>query len=533
MKGYDRTLAPLTKITLVVVLAMSCVGIFDHSLWTPDEPRVAEISRQMSVSGDYLIPLHARQPFLEQPPLYYATAALCFKLFGADNEGYGRLASALYGILTLLVVFVGVRRAYTQTTATLAVAVLASSALFFQVHHKMLVDSALCFFITFALFGFFLASREQCRHGFGIFWLGTALAFLTKGFIGVAIPGVAVAGFMLWQRDFGIIRRMHAAAGVLLLLGFIALWTWILYRAGGKDFLWSFYVFNHVGRFLDGGVYTGGHVRPFYFYLSDFWVQGAPWSLLLIPFFITARPFDATKRFFCVWFLSGIALLSLAETKRGLYLLPLMPAMAVMAAIWMSDLSRRMPQVWERTVLFILGGIFILCLFVLPFAYVRFLGGPWSVAASVMIACLLAVWFIHYICRPDPAGFLTVCWCILLLLWTPAVFPQIDQHKSYKNLFVQMGRIVAAQPVAGYRLSETFEALAPFYGGFYVENIEDRRIFEQYLARKDSAYAMILPSRLDAGLKRQLEQNGTPLINAPTRMRKDIELWKIGQNMMK
>jgi len=62
-----------------------------------------------------------------------------------------------------------------------------------------------------------------------------------------------------------------------------------------------------------------------------------------------------------------------------------------------------------------------------------------------------------------------------------------------------------------------------------VENIEDRHAFKQYLAQKDTAYAVILPSRLDAGLKKQLENKGIPLIKSPTRMRKEIELWKIGQ----
>ena len=518
----------MTKIMLVMVLALQGVGLFDHSLWTPDEPRVAEIAREMAASGDYLIPHHVRQPFLEQPPLYYATAALGFKFLGTGNEGNGRMASALYGILTLLVVFFSARRLYSETTAGLAVGILASSFLFFQVTHKMLVDSALVFFITLAMFGFFLDYQERFRYGFKIFWLGMALAFLSKGIIGVAIPGAAVAVFIVWQGDLNRIRRIWAVPGLLLLLGVIGLWTAILYHAGGTEFLWTFYGYNQLGRFFNGALYTGGHVRPVYYYLTDFWAQGAPWSLLIIPFFITMRPLDSAKRFLIAWFLVGLALLSLASTKRGLYLLPLMPAMAVMVAVWMSELTQRMLKQWERSVLYTFGVLFMLCFFGLPFGYVSFLGGPWTIAATVMIACVLAAWFIHSTCKPAPASLLTACWCILLLLWTPAAFPQIDRHKGYKDLFVRMGRVVADQGVAGYQLSETVEALASFYGGFYVENIVDRRTFKRYLAQKDTAYAVILPSRLDAGLKRQLERNGTPLMNATSCMLKDIELWKIG-----
>jgi len=521
-------LTRLTKIMLIVALALQGVGLFDHSLWTPDEPRVAEIAREMSVSGDYLIPHLSGRPFLEQPPLYYATAALGFKLRGTGNEGNGRMASALYGLLTLLVVFYGVRRVYTEATAGLSVAVLASSVLFFEATHKMLVDSALGFFITLALLGFILDYQERFRHGFKIFWLGMALAFLTKGIIGIALPGVAVAAFILWQGDFKVIRRIWAIPGMLLLLGVMGLWSWVLFKAGGNDFVRTFYIYNQVGRFFQSGIYTGGHVRPFHYYLSTFWVQGAPWSLLLIPFFITARPFDTVKRFLCAWLLGGVVLLSLASTKRGLYLLPLMPAMAVMVAVWISELGGRIHEKWEPAVFYLLAGLLILCSVAVPFGYVRLFDGPWALAVAVMCACMLAAWFIHYTCKTDPACMLVVYWCLFLLLWTPTAFPQIDQQKGYKDLFEQMGMVVAEQPVVGYQLNETVEALAPFYGGFFVDNIEDRRTFKRFLAHEHAGYAVVLPSRLDAGLQTRLQRNGRPLINATTRMRKEIELWKIG-----
>lgn len=521
-------MARLSKIVLAIVLAIQCAGTFDHSLWSPDEPRVAEIAREMAASGDYLIPHFSRQPFLEQPPLYYATAALGFRFFGTVNEGSGRLASVFYGILTLLVVFAGVRRLFSEETAWLSIAVLASSSLFFQVTHKMRVDSALVFFVTLTLFGFLLAFQGHWRHGYKLFWLGMGLAFLTKGLMWVAIPIVAVAVFIIWQADFTVIRRIWAAPGILLLLIVMGLWTWVLYYMGGTDFLWTFYGYNQLGRFFNNGIYTGGHVRPMYYYLADFWAQGAPWSLLIIPFFITARPLDATKRFLIAWLLSGIVLLSLALTKRGLYLLPLMPAMAVMVAIWISDMSRRRPKRWEMAVLYSFVVLCMLCFFGLAYGYVYVLGGQWTIAAAVMGACLLALWFIYSTCKPNQASLLVVGWCLSLLLWTPAVSQQIDQHKSYKDLFMHMGRIVADQPVVGYQLTETVEALSLFYGGFYTENIEERHAFEQFLARKPHAYAIVLPSRLDAGLQARLQANGVRIIRDEAGMRRTIELWKIG-----
>jgi 4-amino-4-deoxy-L-arabinose transferase-like glycosyltransferase len=307
----------------------------------------------------------------------------------------------------------------------------------------------------------------------------------------------------------------------------MGLWTWILYHAGGYDFLVTFYGFNQLGRFLNAGMYTGGHVRPFYYYLTDFWVQGAPWSLLMIPVFITVRPFDTNKRFFCAWLLGGIVLLSMASTKRGLYLLPLMPAMAVMVAAWMSETENRVPEKWELAVLKLMAGFFALCYVALPFGYVYFLGGEWTIALAVFGVALLVGCFIQSRWRLRLPWLLAVSWCLAILIWSPAVFPQLDQQKGYKDLFIRMGRIVAGQGVVGYQLNETVEALAPFYGGFFVENIEEKRTFIKILKRNDKAYVIVLPSRLRTSIKSILAARGVRLIKDEAGLRKDIELWKL------
>ncbi len=517
------------KLLLVTAILLQCVGILDHSLWTPDEPRVAEISREMAASGDYLIPHHAQKPFLEQPPLYYATVAFFYRVFGTSYEGVGRFASVLFALGTLLTVFFATRTLYNEQTAGLATLILASSVRFFDVSHKMLVDNALCFFITIALFACMLAYKERLIHGYKIFWIGITFAFLTKGLIGIAIPGVAVALFILWQGDFHLIKRIWAFPGILLLTIVMGIWAWVLYTRGGPDFLRTFYLYNQLGRFLHGSIYTGGHIRPFYYYLTTIWADGAPWSLLLIPFFIKTRKPDEVMRFLCAWFVGGMVLLSTASTKRGLYLLPLFPAMAVMVAYWMSDMSRRVPEKWERIFLYIMGGLVFLCALAVPLGYCLELGGIWWVAILIFATTAMVFWFAYRYMKGNIPSLIILLWSLLLLLWIPALFPQIDKAKGYKDLFSHMGSIVAHEPVAGYQLTETIEALSPFYGGFYVENIEDRRMFEKMLREGNLVYVIILPTRIDKDLGALLMSRGMLLLKDASPTRKDIELWKIGK----
>ena len=180
----------MTKNILIIMsFLVLLVGIFDHSLWTPDEPRVAEIARAMAVTGYYLIPHLAGEPFLEQPPLYYSVTGIFWRVLGTGNEGFDRLSSVLFALGSLMVVFFGMRSLYDGRTAGMAALMLATTALFFGTSHKIIVDNALAFFITAALFSFLLAYRGILKQGYPLFWLCLAGAFLTKGVIGIAIPG--------------------------------------------------------------------------------------------------------------------------------------------------------------------------------------------------------------------------------------------------------------------------------------------------------------------------------------------------------
>jgi len=196
----------IVQVFLAIAILLQLVGVIDHSLWSPDEPRVAEIAREMAVSGDYIIPHFSGRPFLEKPPLYFATVGVFYRVFGTTCEGVGRFASVIFAIGTLLVVFFGTRAIYTGQIAALSTLVLATSFKFFEISHKMVVDIALCFFITTALFSFILAYKDKSSWGYRLFWISLALAFMAKGLIGIGIPLAVVILFALWQEDFFLIN---------------------------------------------------------------------------------------------------------------------------------------------------------------------------------------------------------------------------------------------------------------------------------------------------------------------------------------
>jgi 4-amino-4-deoxy-L-arabinose transferase-like glycosyltransferase len=497
---------------LILALALLLVGIFDHSLWTPDEPRVADISRTMAISGDYLIPHIGKDPFLEQPPLYYAVTGLFWKVFGSGNEGFGRLASVLFSLGTLMVVFFGVRSLYGQGVAALSSLILATTIGFFTISHKMIVDTALAFFITAALFAFLSAYRGSFKQGYPLFWLCLAGAFLTKGIIGFAIPGIAVVLFILWQKDFAVIKRAWVLPGIILLVAILSVWAFILYQRGGMDFLYTFFMYNNLGRFLNMGIYKGGHVNPFYYYVPVLFSEGMPWSLILIPALVFLKKPDERLRFFYCWFFGGLLLLSLASTKRGLYLLPMYPAMAVMVSVWLEKTLKETASKWEHRWLGITATLVGLAGLGLPVVYML-IGGSLPAAAAVFILSMITQWFLFKAMSFTIPERIICGWAVLIIAWSMVLYPQVDTFKSYKGFFSEAGKAVGKAEIIGYDLTETALALSSFYGGFPIENVTDRKQFLDLVSTGKTRYVLFLPRKNDIEIGLFLKSTGRMLLH--------------------
>jgi 4-amino-4-deoxy-L-arabinose transferase-like glycosyltransferase len=515
-----------TIIMVALAFLLLFVGIFDHTLWTPDEPRVAEISREMSVTGDYLIPVLSGSPFLEQPPLYYAAAGIFWKVLGTGNEGFGRLCSVMFAAGTLLVMFFGMRRLYDGYTAALSTLVLSTTQQFFYVSHKMVVDNALCFFIVTALFSSILAYRGLFKRGYVLFWLSLCGAFLTKGVVGIAIPGVAAACFILWQRDFSVIRKAWVIPGTLLVLFTMAAWAYALYVRGGKEFLHTFFLYNNLGRYMGAaGIYTGGHKNPFWYYLPTVLADGLPWIILFIAAMVSyGKVRDDRLRFFYSWFFGGLVLLSLSSTKRGLYLLPLYPALAAVTASWLSVKITEGPQKWETIVMKLLVALMFIASLAAPVAYVKF-GGNIPVAAAAFIISAGLLFLAYRTLAGSFPEWLPMGLAILFLVWVTPLYLQIDAHKSYKPFYQKVSGIVGKERVISYNPSETVMAFCPFYGGFSVEPVEDKAQFEQKVLVKEAPF--VIDERNKGGLLNLYSSQGVLMLETEGKIRKELKLWRL------
>jgi 4-amino-4-deoxy-L-arabinose transferase-like glycosyltransferase len=330
-------------------------GLGRADLFNPDEPREAEMAREMLVSGDHVVPRLNGEPFLEKPPLFYWLVVTAYRAVGGPSEAAARAVPAIAGFLCLLITWNMARRLFGDETALLAALILLTGFESFWIARRVLIDMPLTLAILLAIDALHrVVTAERRAPWTTVAWSAVALAaaLLFKGVVGAAIPGLALLGWLLWRLDLRPLWRRGILAAGLLAIVPVALWVRALHASLGPGAVREFVLVNNVQRFTGGA--AKGHDNPFWYYLPAIVTDFFPWSLLL-PFALAAAIRVASRiapwataaneaeereraalRDLLVWFLLPVAVLSLASTKRGLYLLPIYPAAAILCGWWLA-----------------------------------------------------------------------------------------------------------------------------------------------------------------------------------------------------
>lgn len=441
-----RILAALALITLV--------GIFDHELWTPDEPRDAEISLE---TGFRALPTLNGQPHVEKPPLYFWSVHASYQVFGAQAWS-ARLPSVLFSWGTLIFTWLLARRMFGRDAAWRACLFLATTIVYFLVTHKCIVDNALVFMTTGCFYWLYEAQASERKLGpYVLAYLFAAGAALTKGVVGIGLAGAAFVVFLLWMRKPMEILRAWPWLALVIVAAAVGTWIFSLPPEARDTFL----VQNQLGRF-SGEWKGGGHMQPFWYYGPAFLYALAPWGLVFfaaIPWLRRRDEDSQAKRYLVAWIVSGVFLLSLAATKRGLYLLPLAPATAILAAGWTERASGRLRAVADR------AGLALLFVGHLCAAGAAVWLRDWT-ALGLSLALGAAMFAVARRSR-DALG-LAVASVLVAAVIVAA--PTLDREKNLapfaQNLPPEISRVPAFRP------DETTLAVIPFYARRPVVPIE-------------------------------------------------------------
>lgn len=320
---------------LIPLVASAFVGIAAAPLSEPDEARYAEIGREMLESGDWVTPRLNGLPYFEKPPLVYWLTAASFAAFG-ERELSARLVVVVAALLGLAVTAWVAGRLFGEDTRFFAAVLLGTSPLYFGLGHALTLDLPVAMLVTAAT-GCFVVAIVRDPPGRGALlvggWAAAALATLTKGLIGLALP-LATAGVLLviarrWRDLFG----LEWIRGGLLYSAIVLPW-FVAVSLRNPRFLWFFFVHEHLMRYA-----STVHERtgPLWYYVPVVLAGTLPWSLLAIDR-LASRPGarriggDCATLACIVWAAVPFVLFSTAGSKLPGYILPSLPPLAILAA---------------------------------------------------------------------------------------------------------------------------------------------------------------------------------------------------------
>ena len=345
----------LTVFSCLYFYKLGSIGLIDV-----DEPRYAEVGREILESGNWIVPYFNYEVRFDKPILFNWLEAISMTLFGI-NEFASRLPSALSAFLCLYFVFCLVKRFYSVQAALIGVLVLMSSFEFASLARFSITDMTLSGLFASSIISFFLGYDELIKsHRFfklqlsefsywyilGFIFLG--LAFLTKGPVVILLTLLILVPFFWWigKLDY-FIKSPSFWIGFLTFLCLVLPWYIAVHITTLGEFTKAFFGFHNISRFTS---VVSGHKGSVFYFIPVILIGFLPWTFFLpqaVGLILKTglkSLLGSTKEqlpWFCLWWFIVIFLFfSFSKTKLLTYILPLFPALSLIITIWLDGILK-------------------------------------------------------------------------------------------------------------------------------------------------------------------------------------------------
>ena len=443
---------------MVALAPIWLIGILDRGLWTPDEPREADISWRMSHQADRTLPELAGTPFLEKPPLSYWMSAAGLRLFG-DSPAAARSPNILYAILIALAVGALALAMTDGAAAVMAALVTATSIIVFRVTVWLAPDACLLAGCAISLLGAYLGYTSPAGRrkllGYCLMHAGAAMGFMAKSAPGWMAPALALGALIAWERRWSELARWELYAGFVLQALIIGPWIYAVTRsADGRDALLALFWHNIVGRFAKIAApaaldYTSGHKAAVGKYFIELPVYLLPWTLLVVA--ALRRAWDRVRvagvvgtpwRFAIAASLPFLVVLSFAATARDIYSAPALIGFGLLVALWMREARLAATRLdrwavrWTRWLVALIALVF--AAFPAGLATEDF-KVQYVLASIVVLVVTLTTMYLSSRAQKQgdlggSFGWTYTCYVAAVCVMALATFPTIDRWQDLKKL---------------------------------------------------------------------------------------------------
>jgi 4-amino-4-deoxy-L-arabinose transferase-like glycosyltransferase len=473
----DRNKLLLLQLALVlgVCYFFFFFGLGAFGLVGADEPRYAQIAREMFARHDYIVPTLNGKPWLEKPVFLYWKMIAAYRLFGVSDWA-ARLPAAFHSTLLVVSVFFFMRR-FRFACELDAAMITASSAGMIAFGRGASTDILISTYFTLAMLGWWTWRQTGKKLWLLAFYVVLGLGTLAKGPVAPALAVLVVVAYAALRRDGKIFVRSLSLPGFLLFFA-IALPWYFAVQQKVPQFFRVFFIEHNLERF---GTNLYQHSQPFWYYIPVFLLATLPWTVFVLPALVEAGrsafqrlragsepppdPDDGLPSFLLVWTLVPIVFFSISRSKLPGYILPAIPAAALLAADYLH--RARVVSRLKIALHALVCAVLLVCAMMAPFAMMKqpppsFLGYIMAVAGG-----LIAFMVLLMVKREGVRAlhFVTLVPAILgvAFLLRPAA-PVIDKWQSARPIAEELGRHAPADlPVATFNVKRDIAYGLDFY----------------------------------------------------------------------
>lgn len=399
----DRTRRAIDTLTLLAFCGfLFFAGIQVIGLVGADEPRYAQVAREMLARNDWVTPVLYGRPWMEKPPLYYWCAMLAYKASGQVSDTAARLPTAMLSSLLVIFVYVWARR-FRRGMQLDAALITATAVMVIGFGRSATTDLPLAVMFTTAMLCWYGWYESQSRSWLLGFYFFLALATLAKGPVALLLAAMIIVAFAALLRRWSVLSRTLWPIGLALYAMIAAPWYIAVQRAN-PEFFRQFFLQHNLERFTSNLYH---HVQPFWFYVPVTLLALVPWTV-----FATAAVVDAIRGwrlaaqqnareedlqiYLSLWLLLPVIFFSLSGSKLPGYILPAVPAGTILLAdfIVRREQARAKPALWMALLHALLCAALLAASFIVPFKLLH-LALPRTViivATALAVLTVLMLW---------------------------------------------------------------------------------------------------------------------------------------------
>lgn len=341
------------------------LGNWGLTITDPVESNYCEATKEMLAAGEWFSPIIFGNYWFDKPIFMFWELLTAFKLFGV-NDFAARLCPAILSFLGLLLTYYMGTYFYDSRKAIFATLILGLSVEYWYIGHAVITDGNLLLFVSVTLFTFYRGCVEKKYSWWYVSAFFAGLGILTKGPIGVCLPGLIALIWLAWERNLKVIFRKEILIGFVIVVLVAGSWYYPMYRMHGKPFIDTFFGVHNTLRMLDSE-----HPRHnvWYFYILVYLGGFLPWSFALFPTWAKnlwqrkvrfSLPTDSRDRFLWTWTVVVVLVFTSFATKYLTYTFPYMIPVSFLMADYFMERKKLTKWLSVGMGVFYLAGVFFI-----------------------------------------------------------------------------------------------------------------------------------------------------------------------------